>query len=472
MRLSFFLGILFMLLSLQASAQQLGQRIDNAFQSFTSLPSLRNGIAGFAVMDSKTGQMIYERNSHLGLPTASTLKTITSITALDILGADYAYKTSLYYTGQIDSLGTLHGDIIIEGMGDPTLGSDRFASTKAEDILQRWVISIKELGIDSIAGRIIADDRLYNGHDVPGTWMWTDMGNYYGAGISTLNWQENKIGIRFTPGNVGQPARTRDRTDDISYLDVVNEVRTGAQGSGDQVYAYSAPYSNTIYLRGTYGRDLNKTIEISLPDPANHLAYSLQKALVRTGISTSGDIKTGKALADYGQTFGTQKKLLSTHTSPTLSEIVHWFNQKSINLYGEALLKSIAFISSGETGSKDGASLLTKYWQQKLSISTGELRLHDGSGLSPQTRVTPQAMLRIMHYARSRPWFADFHKSLPIIHNMSMKSGTIGGVLGYTGYQRTSAGQELTFVLLVNNYEGSATAMRQQMFKLLDVLKQ
>ncbi len=152
-------------------------------------------------------------------------------------------------------------------------------------------------------------------------------------------------------------------------------------------------------------------------------------------------------------------------------EIVHWFNQKSINLYGESLLKVIGGISANKTNTSEAANLVAKFWQNKLKISPSEINTFDGSGLSPQNRVTTQAMARIMQYAKGRTWYADFLKSLPNVNGTSMKSGTIGGVLGYTGYQKAADGQEYTFSLLVNNYQGSASSMRQAMFKLLDALK-
>ena len=140
-------------------------------------------------------------------------------------------------------------------------------------------------------------------------------------------------------------------------------------------------------------------------------------------------------------------------------------------LYGEALLKAIGGISANTFKTQDAAELVGKYWQGKLQIAPSEIRTFDGSGLSPQNRVTTHAMSKIMYYAKKRPWFESFLKSLPQINKTKMKSGTIGGVLGYTGYQQSNDGQEYTFSLLVNNYQGSASQMRQHMFRLLDSLK-
>ncbi len=142
-------------------AQTTKQKLEQNFATFTKSPSLANGIASLHVINSETGETVFEKNASIGLPTASTLKVITSITALDILGKDFTYKTSLSYAGEIDSLGILHGDIIIHGEGDPTLGSHRYESTKEDVILNKWKKAILDAGIKYVEGRIIADDRLY-----------------------------------------------------------------------------------------------------------------------------------------------------------------------------------------------------------------------------------------------------------------------------------------------------------------------
>ena len=462
---------LLLVTALTTHAQTIKSKLEQSFHTFMSSPSLQNGIATLVVTNTDNGQVIFEKNSLTGLPTASTLKVITAITALDLLGPDYTFKTNLYYTGDIDSLGVLHGDIVIKGSGDPTLGSDRFDNTKEHILLSKWTGAIKGAGIDSIAGRIIGDDRFFHGNDVPGGWIWTDMGNYYGAGISGLNWRENKTGINYQVGTINKPANISNTTSDISYLQLINTVTTGGKGSGDNVYAYSAPYSDKIILKGTYGIDLKKTIEISIPDPAFDLAFQLKNYLAKDSIFIENGITTGQILTESGERIAAKTKDLATHVSPKMSEIIYWFNQKSINLYGESLLKMIGFISGSKVSTAEGADYMKKYWQQKLKIPLSELDIIDGSGLSPQNNVTSAAMNSIMQYAVSRPWFPSFQKSLPIYNQMTMKSGTIGGTLGYTGYHQAKDGKRYTYTLLVYNYKGSASSMRQSMFQLLDNLK-
>lgn len=454
------------------TAQSLSQKIATAFRSFESHESLTYGTASLTVINANTNEVVFAKNEKTGLAPASTLKTITAATAYQILGPTHTFETTLAYSGKIDAQGNLLGDVVIRGDGDPSLGSDRFPQTLDRTILAGWVSAIQQAGIKHIEGAIVADDALYNGHTAPRGWTWQDMGNYYGAGVSALNWRENAVGVNFSPGGtVNAPTTISGTTADISYLQLVNETTTGARGTGDRVYAFSAPYSSRIYLRGTYGIDLQKTVYLSVPDGAYDAAYQLHTALEQAGIKQTSAPTTFHLLQLAGSELPDTPKVLQVHRSPALGELIYWFNQKSINLYGEALLKAMVYRKTGKTDTRDGVEMLRDFWTDKLDIAPGELKIMDGSGLSPENRVTTHAMARILQSIRREPWFGSFYESLPTYNGMKMKSGTIGGVLGYAGYQTAPDGTPLVFALLVNNYQGGAQAMRQRMFQLLNTLK-
>lgn len=460
------------IMAFTATAQSLESRIATAFKAFQSDPKMANGIAAFSVIDANTGKVIFSENGHTGMATASTLKTITSATAFSILGADFTYETSLQYTGTIDHTGVLSGDIIIKGTGDPTLGSDRYDATAPELLLNQWVDAIRNAGIRRIDGCIVGDDLLWDGHRAPSGWTWGDMGNYYGAGVSALNWRENAFKILMKPGAAaGDKADFLGTKPDRSYLKFNNEVRTGARGTGDRLYAFSAPYSTQILLDGTYALDLKKEIELSSPDPAYDVALALQIALEKQGIGVRTPATTGYLLKKSGSLLPSARKTIYKHKSPPLSEICYWFNRKSINLYGEALLKTVASSSGEKYATADAAEFEREYWCNALGLSPGALQIRDGSGLSPENRVTTLAMATILNHIKAKPWFGLFYEGLPIYNHMKMKSGTISGVLGYAGYQTSSHGQPLVFSFLISNYQGSASAMRQRMFTMLNVLK-
>lgn len=465
-------ALLLFLFSMQiGSGQSLNQKIATAYDTFLNLPELRGSAVSFTIKNTTKNTSVFESKEALGLPTASTLKVITSVTALDILGEDYRFKTSLSYQGEIDESGTLKGNIIITGTGDPSLGSDRFEQTNRNTILKKWVAKIKDAGIKEVQGKIIGDDSRYDGYQAPGGYSWSDLGNYYGAGLSSLNWEENKIGVNFKPSSIGNKAEITSLSPGYEYLQIINKVTTGRKGTGDQVYGFLAPYSNLVFLRGSYATDLKKTIEVSSPDPALAVANALTNELEKSSIPVSGVPSTSTLLAGSHELNLKNTRLLDEHFSPLLGELVYWFNKKSINLYGEALLMAVGKFTNPNSSHSNAARLIRKYWNQKLSIPSHQLNIYDGSGLSQQNRVTTSAMTAIMAYAKTKGWYATFYKSLPVINGIHMKSGTIGGVLGYTGYYQLKNGEHIAFSLLVNNYAGGASAMRQKMFRLLDTLK-
>lgn len=114
---------------------------------------------------------------------------------------------------------------------------------------------------------------------------------------------------------------------------------------------------------------------------------------------------------------------------------------------------------------------MADYWSERLGFPKGEMRVYDGSGLSPENRVTTKAMGKVLLAVRKEQWFQDYFDSFPTVNGLRMKSGTIDGVIGYAGYHTNKSGVPLVFVVLVNNYTGNSQSLRQHIFKLLDVLK-
>ncbi|MHB1178169.1 MAG: D-alanyl-D-alanine carboxypeptidase/D-alanyl-D-alanine endopeptidase [Daejeonella sp.] len=465
------LSIFLILFITQTSAQPLQQKIETAYKRFETDKQLIYGISSLTVLNAATGEIVFSRNGNTGLASASTLKTVTAATAYYLLGKDFTWETTLGYTGSVSASGVLDGDVIITGSGDPSLGSERFEQSRSETLLERWTEALIKAGVKRITGRIVSDDRLFGTQTLPGGWTWNDIGNYYGAGPSALTWRENQFDLIFRSGKVGEVAQLVRTEPALSYLNIVNEVSTGRAGTGDNVYAFSAPYSDIIYLRGTYGVDLKKTISASVPDPAFDAAFSLTHKLKTSGIVTEMGFTTGRKLAMGGEKFPLPVKVLNIYTSPALEEIVYWFNQKSINLYGEHLVKTLAWKQGKDITTPEGVDVIKDFWNKRLGIDPNAMNISDGSGLSPANRITTLAMARILQSIRKEPWFDSFYASLPVYNNMKLKSGSISDVIAYAGYQVTSSGTPLVFSFMINNYSGSSTAVRQKLFNVLNVLK-
>ena len=451
-------------------AQPLEQKLQSAFNHLQADGQCRYASVSLTVLDAKTGEQVFTVNPNMGLATASTLKTITTITAFNLLGKDFQYQTQFGYTGAISADGTLTGDVIIKGAGDPTLGSWRYESAHENHILTLMVDALRKAGIKKINGRIIGDDSVFGSQSIPGGWIWMDVGNYYGAGTSGLCWRENQFNIKLKTGKVDSLIRVSHTVPAVPYLDFKSELVNAPAGTGDSAYAFLPIDSKLMYLRGSYAIDQNKkSISVALPDPAYDAAFRLTDTLNRLGVLVSYGPESTGTLTAKGLPTPQIIPNLTTILSPHLSQIIYWLNQKSINLYAEQLLKTIAWNAGKQPTTENGVEVEQDFWKAR-GIDPLSLNIVDGSGLSPGDRVTTLTMATILQSAKKEAWFPDFYESFPTYNNMKMKSGSILNVLTYAGYQ-TYKGRELCFSIMVNNYNGSSREMREKMFRVLDEMK-
>ncbi|POY35957.1 D-alanyl-D-alanine carboxypeptidase/D-alanyl-D-alanine-endopeptidase [Solitalea longa] len=467
--------ILFLLLlssfSISVFSQTLKQRLAGSISNLQNDPQLKYSSISLMVLNAKTGAEVYALNANVGLSTASTLKIITSASAFSLLGTDYTYKTQFGYSGYIDNQGVLHGNLIIKGNGDPTLATWRYEQTKENLVLNNLCNAVKFAGIKKIDGALIADDSAFSSQSLPDGWIWQDIGNYYGAGTSALTWRENQFDINLKPGKaLGDSVKIISTKPSMPYLSLKNELITGPRGTGDEAYVFMAPYTTTGYIRGEVGIDeQNITVSAAVPDPAFECASQIKNALAQeNGLKV--EITTARRLTLENKTIPALTKTLVDIQSPKMSEIVYWFNKKSINLYGEQLLKTIAKEKGKTATTNNGIEQVLDHWN-KQGIDKNSININDGSGLSPANRITSSAMARVLNYARNQQWFKSFYNSLPEANGLKMKDGYINGVRSYAGYADSKDGNTYTFVFIVNNFSGSPREMREKMWKVLDLLK-
>lgn len=256
----------------------------------------------------------------------------------------------------------------------------------------------------------------------------------------------------------------------MPYLAFKSELVNAPEKTGDNAYIYFPVGGKLVYVRGTYAVDQTKKyISAAVPDPAYDAAFRLSDTLKGLGISISGDPESTLTLTAKGLQTPQIVTSLTTILSPRLSQIIYWLNRKSINLYAEQLLKTIAWKSGKTPTTANGVEIVQNFWKGK-GIDPNSMAITDGSGLSPGDRVTTLTMATVLQSAKKENWFADFYESLPIYNDMKMKSGSILDVLTYAGYQ-TYKGRELCFSIMVNNYNGSAKGIKEKMFRVLDELK-
>lgn len=446
-------------------------KLAHAFKKLESDSQFKHAIISLYVVDSKTGKEVFNKNAQLALAPASCQKVVTSVAAFELLGKDYRYKTEFGYDGSIkDSM--LNGNLYFTALGDPTLGSWRWTETKEENIKEKILTAVKANSISIINGDMIIDDSKWETQSTPRGWIWEDVGNYYGAGARGLNWHENQYDLILKPGKkTGDSVEIVATKPELQVSVLINELKTGKEGSGDNSIIYLPEDGLIGYVRGTVpaGKE-TFTVSGSMPNPAISFTKTLEDLFNDNNIKLSGRSKTSTLFFLNKETMPHSSKALLTIVSPPLDSINYWFLKKSVNLYGEALVKTISYEKTNFGSTDTGITIIRNFWRER-GIERSALKIIDGSGLSPANRVTTNALVSVMQYARQQSWFSSFYYALPETNGIKMKDGYISGVRSYTGYVKSKTGAEYTFSFIVNNFDGSAGTVREKMWKLLDILK-
>lgn len=441
-------------------AQNVAQSLETATKKLLSSSPAYSSNVSIYVAD-ENGNFVYENNGNKGLSTASTQKIFTAAAALETLGKDFQYVTTVNFSGTLSG-GNLDGDLFITSTGDPTLGSWRYEGYKPENFKQKLIKSLKDKGISSISGDLIIDDLYFDFQTVPGGWPWNDLGNYYGAGVWGVNWRENQFDLQMANGDI------KKSNIDLPNVKWVNEVRTG--GSSDQSLIFTAPHSDVALINGTLP---SKAITVSgaTPNPPLTLAEEIKIWLKEAGIEFKGKITATSQQRIEGQkiSFAPKNNLLMEYKSPTLDKIVFWFMRKSVNLYGETLVKTLGKEKKNEGSFDAGISYLKEFWKSK-GINGAMINFADGSGLSPQNYVAARAEVQSLLWSQKQPWFKEFFEGFPTQANgMKMKSGTMKDTKSFAGYHTAKNGKKYVFAIIINNYQGGNIS--NALFEVLNELK-
>ena len=455
--------------------QSLQTRLTNAIKGLEDNQQFKHAIISLYVVDTKTGKVIFDKNSQVGLAPASCQKVVTSVSAFEILGKDFHYTT---YIGK-DPTGNDKfnaGSLLIIGKGDPTLGSWRWKNTVDTIIFAKIAAALRKNDLTSFERNLYVDDIFYGLQPLPGGWVWEDIGNYYGAACFGFNWHENQYDLVLQPGErEGYPTTIVKTVPALTRFNFSNSITTGNKGSGDNGYIYSAPFTNFAIASGTIPlQQKTFTITGSMPDPAKIFKEQLVNYLQAHKITISDTSYSYSSNLLTNQSVYKATHFIDSIASPSLDSINYWFLKKSVNLFGEAFLKSIAiqkYPFVDRVNIYDSAiTIIKNFWKEK-GIDKSALNIIDGSGLSPANRVTTHSLVTVMQYATLQNWFTSFYYALPEMNGIKMKDGYISGVRSYTGYIKSKAGAEYTFSFIVNNFDGSAGTAREKMWQVLDILK-
>ncbi len=445
--------------------------------------ALSNASFSFYVYDLDSGKALADFNSDQSLVPASTMKLVTTATALQMLGSYHRFKTYLEYDGYIDTTTkTLHGNVFIKGGGDPTLGSKYFEKRQGE-FKQEWYNAIRNLGVDTIRGSIIADASWYTDDMVPSTWIWGDIGNYFAAGPSGLTVYDNTYYIDFSSGpKAGDSTVIECVRPYVPDMVIENRVKA-AKIRNDQAYIFGAPFDEYKIVQGRIPMD-KESFEVkgALADPAYQCAWELNWMLRDSGLVIERVPTTVRRMKQAGQYWDTKRTSFHTYKSVPMSKIVYWTNMLSVNLYAEHLLRAIAKKKYKDGSNFSGTVAIQKYWQSK-GVNTVGMYVNDGSGLSRHNAISAKHLVGVLKVMNKSKYSETFKSSLPVAGktgtlrsmcrgtsaqgNLRAKSGTMSRVKSYAGYVKTKSGRKLAFAMIVNNHTCTHSVLKKKLEKLM-----
>jgi D-alanyl-D-alanine carboxypeptidase/D-alanyl-D-alanine-endopeptidase (penicillin-binding protein 4) len=421
-------------------------------------PALARSSWGVIVESADSGQVLYRRNAaRLFLP-ASNLKLLTAAAALARLGADFRWTTSVLARGPLEG-GTLAGDLLVVGRGDPTFAVDATGdSTDMLRALRPWADSLAARGIRVIRGRVAGDGSAFLDPPLGRGWAWDDLAADYAAPVGALQFNESVAWIEVQPGRTpGSAASLRlvPRETPVRFFGTV--ATAPADSSVAQLTWSRAPFSDSVTVGGRLSAGhATVRLPVSVPDPTGYFEAALTETLEEGGIPVFG----------AGAPAGAAAETLFTWQSPPLSQVLPLFLKPSQNQIGETLLRTLGLQAKG-VGSADSGRAAVRDVLSGFGVASDAYVLADGSGLSRYNEVAPEAIAAVLLAMYRRPDFSVLLNALPVAGvdgtlatrlvstpaagNAHAKTGSMTGVRALSGYVRTPAGETLVFVLLANN---------------------
>ncbi len=398
---------------------------------------MAGALIGFCVLD-ESGQTVFSSPlAKTALCPASALKTVTTAAALELLGSDFRFETTLSSSTPIGPNGILAGDLGLVGSGDPTFASGDLAELAA---------AVVKSGLKRVNGTLRVDASIFPQAPVNDHWNWGDIGNAYGAGAYGVNIDHNRLSIRFaTTAIEGADAKLTGGGPVTRDTRWINRVLTGPAGSGDHTVVYSEPFGRTITLQGTVpAGDSNFIVAGAIPDPPALVLELLESRLKEAGVilSAANQNASGPPAASDAPL----EIALASHRSAAMPEIIDHLHRVSDNLEAQCL-----FLTLGIRANRDPSVALRAYWETRGIAFTG-LRLIDGSGLARANMIRPLDLARINHAVRHGEQGARFRQSLSTYlgGNVRSKLGAMSGVRTEVGFLTLPDGREFTFALMAN----------------------
>ena len=430
---------------------------------------------GLLVADAESGTTLYEKNANDYFLPASNMKLLTTALALDTLGPDFRFRTTIETNGTLGADGKLTGDLILVGRGDPNLSNRKFPFETKEEFdgpperaLGELADAISARGVREITGDIVGDDSYFPRERYPEGWEIGDMVWEYGAAISAIVVNDNTVTVTLTPGEKPGDEVTMTIQPATKEFAVFCQVKTIGPKEKADLRLTREPGSDVVWIGGEMpAKSAPRKLALAIQEPALHSANLLSQLLSDRGIKVAGK---PRALHEPDPNEAA-RSMLAEHMSIPLKDSVKLVNKVSQNLHTEVLLRTAAR-QQGRWSTPEDLQKFPATFYAKAGISDGDVIQTDGSGLSRHDLVTPRAFVALLEYAQRQSWFPAFlaslpvagedgtlnerMKDLPLAGKIHAKTGSVTHVRALSGYAETPGGRRLIFSFLSNNQGGKS----------------
>lgn len=440
------------------SDPELAQKINQLL----SQPKYRADSWGIQVLDLETAKVIYSKNEDKNFIPASNTKLFTTATALAKLRPDFRFKTQVYTTGPISASGVLHGNLVLEGRGDPTL-SHHFGSAPSGPFAE-LAQQIAARGIKQIAGDIVGDDSYFVHSTVKIKTKWGgDFEKELGVPVSALSVGGGFIRLYAAPGDGVGKRVVLNMEPETGSIRIINKAVTSSRGTKRRLRVIRESWDQ-VYISGrlpinTWGARYS----IPVDDPPYFAAMLLKEALEKAGIKVSGKVKSNHSYDSYRP--GEIWVLAATYESLPLIKLIEIINKESRNVYAEMLLRILGAELKDE-GSREAGLEAEREFLAEIGIHADDTSLADGSGLSKQNLTTPRAITRLLEYMHKAECFQPFFNSLAVAgvdgtlkhrfastkERIHAKTGTLSNACSLSGYISTACGRQVIFSIMANRF--------------------
>ncbi|MBE0542777.1 MAG: D-alanyl-D-alanine carboxypeptidase/D-alanyl-D-alanine-endopeptidase [Verrucomicrobia bacterium] len=456
-------------------------------------PHFAAGMWGVKIVSLDSGKTLFEHNAEKLFSPASNSKLYTVALALDQLGGDYRLKTSLYAAAKPGRNGTLKGDLIVYGRGDPSIHG-RWHGGDVHAALAPLVAALTNAGVKRISGDLIGDTSFIQGPPYGAGWDWDDLQYYYGAEISALTINDNTFDLSIKPGErEGDPGQLA-LSPPTTYVILSNRTQTVAASDRRSISLYRPPGGNVVYVSGQMPLgETNYTEDVTLHNPAGLFITLLKETLARHGIKVSGKLRTMDWLDRQARPIDWDKLVeLGSIESPPMRELVRNIQKPSQNLHTDLILAHVGALAQAANpparGTSEAAGIRQlREFLDKAGVPRGDVQFEEGSGLSRNNLTTPNAtiaLLQFMHrhaeaetYLNALPvagvdgTLRNRMRSTPAAGNVRAKTGTLRWANSLSGHVATAAGERLLFSIMLNRYAaGTNPSGRAEIDKLTVML--